>query len=168
MVLLICVPGPVLAESCFAPARPFLPSDSQAARDYADIIRGDFEGSGDRWSRHGARPQDLNQMNCWEHGNPFSRFDDHSLIEDQLANIKEARRAVVVNALQPHAAIRSAAVQEVSKQWTKIRVRASRSPIWSGPMGAVLLVGFIAGVQAHMRWCGTSKGPSRYRKPGRI
>ena len=34
----------------------------------------------------------------------------------QLANIKEARRAVVVNALQPHAAIRSAAVQEASKQ----------------------------------------------------
>lgn len=43
IVLLICVPWPVLAESCFAPARPFLPSDSQAARDYADIIRGDFE-----------------------------------------------------------------------------------------------------------------------------
>ena len=43
LVLLICVSGPVLAESCFAPARPFLPSDSQAARDYADIIRGDFE-----------------------------------------------------------------------------------------------------------------------------
>ena len=43
MVLLICVPGPVLAESSFASARPFLPSDSQAARDYADIIRGDFE-----------------------------------------------------------------------------------------------------------------------------
>lgn len=43
MVLLICVPGPVLAQSCFAPARPFVPSDSQAARDYADIIRGDFE-----------------------------------------------------------------------------------------------------------------------------
>ena len=43
IVLLICVPGQVLAESCFAPARPFLPSDSQAARDYADIIRGDFE-----------------------------------------------------------------------------------------------------------------------------
>ena len=41
--LLICVPGPVLADSCFAPSRPFLPSDSQAARDYADIIRGDFE-----------------------------------------------------------------------------------------------------------------------------
>ena len=43
MALLICFPGPVLAESCFAPSRPFLPSDSQAARDYADIIRGDFE-----------------------------------------------------------------------------------------------------------------------------
>ena len=43
IVLLICVPGPVLAESCFAPARPFLSSDSQAAQDYADIIRGDFE-----------------------------------------------------------------------------------------------------------------------------
>ena len=43
IVLLVCVPGLVLAESCFAPARPFLPSDSQAARDYADIIRGDFE-----------------------------------------------------------------------------------------------------------------------------
>ena len=43
MALLTCIPGPVLAESCFAPSRPFLPSDSQAARDYADIIRGDFE-----------------------------------------------------------------------------------------------------------------------------
>ena len=43
VALLICVPGLVLAESYFAPARPFLPSDSQAARDYADIIRGDFE-----------------------------------------------------------------------------------------------------------------------------
>ena len=26
-----------------APARPFVPRDSQAARDYADIIRQDFE-----------------------------------------------------------------------------------------------------------------------------
>lgn len=43
MALLICIPGPVLAESCFAPSRPFVPSDSQAARDYADIIRRDFE-----------------------------------------------------------------------------------------------------------------------------
>ena len=44
MALLMVVPGAGFAESCFAPARPFLPSDSQAARDYADIIRGDFEG----------------------------------------------------------------------------------------------------------------------------
>ncbi|AUC56536.1 hypothetical protein CDO87_24965 (plasmid) [Sagittula sp. P11] len=43
MALLICVPGPVLAESCFCAIPSFLPSDSQAARDYADIIRGDFE-----------------------------------------------------------------------------------------------------------------------------
>jgi hypothetical protein len=43
MVLLICVAGPVLAESCVAPPRPFLPSDSQAAQDYVDLIRGDFE-----------------------------------------------------------------------------------------------------------------------------
>jgi hypothetical protein len=32
-----------LAGSCLAPPRPFVPSDSQAARDYADLIRGDFE-----------------------------------------------------------------------------------------------------------------------------
>ena len=31
------------AETCLAPVRPFVPSDSQAARDYADIIRRDFE-----------------------------------------------------------------------------------------------------------------------------
>ena len=43
IALLICVPGPVLAASCSAPSRPFLPSDSRAARDYADIIRGDCE-----------------------------------------------------------------------------------------------------------------------------
>ena len=43
MALLICVPGPVLAESCLCPGPSFVPSDSQAARDYADIIRGDFE-----------------------------------------------------------------------------------------------------------------------------
>lgn len=31
------------AETCTAPPRPFVPSDPQAARDYADIIRNDFE-----------------------------------------------------------------------------------------------------------------------------
>ncbi|MDF1804138.1 hypothetical protein [Thalassovita sp.] len=43
MALLICLPGPSFAETCLAPPRPFLPSDSQAARDYVDLIRGDFE-----------------------------------------------------------------------------------------------------------------------------
>ena len=44
MALLVCVPGPGFADSCLAPPRPFLPSDSQAARDYANLIRADFEG----------------------------------------------------------------------------------------------------------------------------
>ena len=43
VALLACVPGSGVAASCLAPPRPFLPGDSQAARDYADLIRGDFE-----------------------------------------------------------------------------------------------------------------------------
>jgi len=43
LALLLLVPAASLAGSCLAPARPFVPSDSQAARDYADIIRQDFE-----------------------------------------------------------------------------------------------------------------------------
>ena len=43
MVILACLPGAGVAESCLAPPRPFVPSDSEAARDYADLIRGDFE-----------------------------------------------------------------------------------------------------------------------------
>jgi hypothetical protein len=43
VALLMLVPVVSLAESCLAPVRPFVPSDSQAARDYADIIRRDFE-----------------------------------------------------------------------------------------------------------------------------
>ena len=31
------------AETCLAPSRPFVPSDPQAAQEYADIIRNDFE-----------------------------------------------------------------------------------------------------------------------------
>ncbi|ABF61956.1 hypothetical protein TM1040_3824 (plasmid) [Ruegeria sp. TM1040] len=31
------------AGSCLAPVRPFVPSDSQASSDFADIIRRDFE-----------------------------------------------------------------------------------------------------------------------------
>lgn len=31
------------AETCLAPQRPFVPSDPQAAREYADFIQNDFE-----------------------------------------------------------------------------------------------------------------------------
>ena len=44
VALLILAPVASQAGSCLAPVRPFVPSDSQAARDYADIIRRDFEG----------------------------------------------------------------------------------------------------------------------------
>lgn len=43
MVILACLPAAGVAASCLAPPRPFVPSDSEAARDYADLIRGDFE-----------------------------------------------------------------------------------------------------------------------------
>ena len=43
VALLLLVPAASHAESCLAPLRPFVPGDSQAARDYADIIRWDFE-----------------------------------------------------------------------------------------------------------------------------
>ncbi|MFO7771066.1 MAG: hypothetical protein R6V38_06905 [Roseovarius gahaiensis] len=43
MALLACIPGPGFADSRLAPPRPVLPSDSQAARDYADILRRDVE-----------------------------------------------------------------------------------------------------------------------------
>lgn len=41
--LLVFLANPAIAESCLAPQRPFLPSDPQAAREYADIIRNDFD-----------------------------------------------------------------------------------------------------------------------------
>ncbi len=41
--MLMVLAGAANAESCLAPQRPFVPSDPQAARDYADIIRSDFE-----------------------------------------------------------------------------------------------------------------------------
>ncbi|WP_096873459.1 hypothetical protein [Phaeobacter piscinae] len=43
VAFLMLAPVASQAESCLAPVRPFMPSDSQAARDYADIIRRDFE-----------------------------------------------------------------------------------------------------------------------------
>ena len=41
--LFLLVPTASHAESCLAPVRPFVPSDSEDARAYADIIRQDFE-----------------------------------------------------------------------------------------------------------------------------
>lgn len=41
--LLALLPGSAVAETCLAPPRPFVPSDTQSAREYADIIRNDFE-----------------------------------------------------------------------------------------------------------------------------
>ncbi|MEY1557945.1 hypothetical protein AB3Y40_20130 [Yoonia sp. R2331] len=43
VAVLMLAPVASQAGSCFAPVRPFVPSDSQAARDYAKIIRQDFE-----------------------------------------------------------------------------------------------------------------------------
>ncbi|MEM6312314.1 MAG: hypothetical protein AAF754_20005 [Pseudomonadota bacterium] len=35
--------GIAAAATCLSPPRPFVPSDPEAARDYADLIRQDFE-----------------------------------------------------------------------------------------------------------------------------
>ena len=43
ILLLVSLSGVAAAETCIAPPRPFVPSDSQAARDHADIIKSDFE-----------------------------------------------------------------------------------------------------------------------------
>ena len=43
VALFLLAPAASHAASCLAPVRPFVPSDSRAARDYADIIRRDFE-----------------------------------------------------------------------------------------------------------------------------
>lgn len=43
ILLVACLAGEVSAASCLPPPRPFVPSDSEAARDYADLIRSDFE-----------------------------------------------------------------------------------------------------------------------------
>lgn len=43
IVFLILWAGGASAQTCFAPSRPFVPSDPQAAQEYADLIRADFE-----------------------------------------------------------------------------------------------------------------------------
>ena len=43
IVLAVAFAGTAAAETCLAPPRPFVPSDPRAAREYADLIRQDFE-----------------------------------------------------------------------------------------------------------------------------
>ena len=43
IVSLMFLADSALAETCFAPSRPFVPNDPQAAQEYADLIRNDFE-----------------------------------------------------------------------------------------------------------------------------
>jgi len=43
ILLIACLAGTASAESCYPPQRPFVPNDPQAAREYADFIRSDFD-----------------------------------------------------------------------------------------------------------------------------
>ena len=43
ILLVACLAGEAFATSCLPPPRPFVPSDSEVARAYADLIRSDFE-----------------------------------------------------------------------------------------------------------------------------
>lgn len=43
ITLLVTFASPTRAETCLAPMRPFVPSDAASVREYADIIRTDFE-----------------------------------------------------------------------------------------------------------------------------
>ena len=40
---LIFLGGGAFAETCLAPSRPFVPSDPQAAQEYAELIQNDIE-----------------------------------------------------------------------------------------------------------------------------
>jgi len=43
IVLAVVFASGAAAGTCLAPPRPFVPSDPEAAREYADLIRQDFE-----------------------------------------------------------------------------------------------------------------------------
>ena len=43
IMLQLCGASAVSAQGCLAPSRPFVPSDPRDAREYADLIRTDFE-----------------------------------------------------------------------------------------------------------------------------
>ena len=42
-VSVLLIAASASAETCLAPSRPFVPNDPQAAQQYAEIIRRDFE-----------------------------------------------------------------------------------------------------------------------------
>ena len=41
--LCLWLPGIANAQTCFAPERPFVPTDAEDIREYGDLIRSDFE-----------------------------------------------------------------------------------------------------------------------------
>ena len=41
--LLIVFPGGVVGQTCYAPSRPFVPTDPQDVQEYRDLIGRDFE-----------------------------------------------------------------------------------------------------------------------------
>lgn len=43
VLLSFWLPEVAMAQTCYAPERPFVPSDPQDIRAYADLIRSDFE-----------------------------------------------------------------------------------------------------------------------------
>lgn len=43
VVLCILLPGTGQAQTCYAPERPFVPTDPDDIREYRDLIRSDFE-----------------------------------------------------------------------------------------------------------------------------
>lgn len=43
IILQFCGTSAVSAQGCLAPSRPFVPSDPRDVREYADLIRTDFE-----------------------------------------------------------------------------------------------------------------------------
>lgn len=42
-ILWLCAPQSVLAETCIAPTRPFIPSSVEAVREFRELIKKDFE-----------------------------------------------------------------------------------------------------------------------------
>jgi hypothetical protein len=43
LVAAFLVAYPAAADTCIAPVRPYLPEDQQSVREYADLLRQDFE-----------------------------------------------------------------------------------------------------------------------------